>query len=80
MRPRKRLVLTNTADPPAGAILWPTDSAARNEWRDALEEMRDGFRRAYQQRPATARERAVVLLVDLLAGREQAPARLQLVG
>lgn len=67
VRPGRRTVMTNAADPPAGAVLWPTDSRDREAWRRAIVEMKDGFRRAYERRPATQREVAAGALMALLS-------------
>jgi hypothetical protein len=67
IRPGRRTILTNTKDAPAGAVRWPTDSTDRGGWQAAIFEVKDGFRRAYQDRPATRRELAV-LRVNVLLG------------
>jgi hypothetical protein len=61
-----RTVLTTTTNPPEGAVRWTTDSATRAIERDALLATRDGWRRAYQRRPATVRERSVTELLRAL--------------
>lgn len=71
VRPKESLVLTNTRDAPEGCVRWPTDSSDRIAWREAIFELKDEFRRAYQRRPATARERAVTILVDVLLVADQ---------
>lgn len=68
VRPGKPVVMTNTQDPPAGAVRWPTDSSDRIAWQAAIAGAKDGFRRAYECRPTTRRERAVSELVDVLIG------------
>lgn len=66
--PGRRTVLANTENAPATAVRWPTDSSDRASWQAAIEDVKDGFRRAYQGRPATRRERAVV---EALGGIER---------
>jgi hypothetical protein len=65
IRPGRRTILANTKDAPEGAVRWPTDSSDRAGWQAAILAVKDGFRRAYQDRPATRREQAV-LKVDVL--------------
>lgn len=72
IRPGKRMVMTNTRGAPYGALLWPTDSSDRIAWKAAIVESRDAFRRAYERRPATLRERSVVVLLGVL---DAPPAR-----
>lgn len=66
VRPGKRMVLSNTRDAPPGCVRWPTDSGERVAWRNALIELRDVFRRAYQGRPMTVREESAVKLALVL--------------
>lgn len=66
MRPGPSIVMTTTKAPPAGAILWPTDSSERLAWMSVLASVRDEVRRAYERRPATRREAAVVALVQTI--------------
>jgi len=66
MRPGLRLVMTNAEDPPAGAVLWPTDSRDREAWRKAIVGTKDAFRRAYLRRPPTRREMSASQLASLL--------------
>lgn len=77
VRPGRAVVMTTNTDPPAGGVLWPTDSRDRVQWRAEIGELKDDYRRAYEQRPATARERAVAalspLLTELSAAAERAP-------
>lgn len=66
VRPGERLTFTNTPAPPHGAIRWPTDSKVRIVERAAILETKDAWRRAYERRPATRRERSVVVLAQAL--------------
>lgn len=63
IRPGKAVVMTTTKNAPADAIRWPTDSTERIGWQQALVACRDHYRRAFERRPATRRERAVVVLL-----------------
>jgi hypothetical protein len=81
IRPGRRTILANTQDPPDGAVRWPTDSSDRAGWQAAIYAVKDGFRRAYQNRPATRREIAV-LKVNVVLGAADArgiapPARVR---
>lgn len=60
------MVLTSTKDAPATAARFPSDSDTRRVERTAILETRDEWRRAYERREPTARERAVTVLVSLL--------------
>lgn len=66
IRPGRRLVLTSTDAPPAGALRWPTDSSDRLAWRAAIFAIKDQYRRAYELRPATRRERSVTVLMAVI--------------
>jgi hypothetical protein len=74
IRPGKRTILSNTPDPPAGAVRWPSDSSDRAGWQVAIYGVRDGFRRAYQDRPPTRRELAVLKVTLLLSAADHRPA------
>jgi hypothetical protein len=50
-----------------GVVRWSTDSAIRHVERRAIIETRDAWRRAYEDRPLTSRERAVRSLLPLLS-------------
>jgi hypothetical protein len=62
VRPGKRVVMTNDADPPAGAVLWPSDRNDRIEWRAAILDAEEGWRRAYERAPRTSSDDALVVL------------------
>lgn len=66
IRPGKPLILANAPNPPNGAVRWPTDSSDRIAWQEAFKGIKDDLRRAYDRRPSTARERAVVHLARVL--------------
>lgn len=66
MRPGKPIIMVTAEDPPHGAIRWPTDSKERIAWQGALRSVKDSWRRTYQGRPATSRERAAVVLAEHL--------------
>lgn len=65
VRPKRPPVKTSTPLPerPAGCVLWPSDSAARNEWRAATDGVRDHWGRAYDGLPQTPAEKALMTLV-----------------
>jgi hypothetical protein len=66
MRPGKTIVMTTTPNPPAGAIRWPTDRNDRVTWQGALEEIREGFQRAYEGTPANVHEQGLAFLAPVL--------------
>lgn len=66
LRPGERAVMATATDPPSGAIRWPTDTTERIAWKTAIVDSRDVYRRAYEQRAPTHRERAVVTLMHVL--------------
>lgn len=68
VRPGKPVVMTTAKDAPVDAIRWPTDSTERIGWQAALLACRDDYRRAFERRPATSRERAVVSLMGVVDG------------
>jgi predicted nuclease of restriction endonuclease-like RecB superfamily len=68
-----------TPDEHPGVVRWSTDSAIRHVERQAIIETRDFWRRAYENRPPTSRERALASLLPLLTELVTAtdtPARL----
>jgi hypothetical protein len=70
-----RKVFTNTPQPPALALRWPSDMTMRQDSQKAILGSRDSFRRAYCREPPTPGDRAVVTLLDMLGERESdAPA------
>lgn len=54
-------------DRPADAVVWSTDTTDRNLARAAVEESREGWRRAYEGEPASRPEQALIVLSPLLA-------------
>lgn len=66
VRPHMPVLMSTAKAPPAGAVLWPTDTTERIAWRQAIADSRDVYRRAYEMREPTHRERAVVTLVGVL--------------
>jgi hypothetical protein len=59
VRPGLPLVMTNTPEPPAGAVRWPSDRNDRVESEQA-------WRRAYNREPPTRAENALAFLADAL--------------
>lgn len=47
---------------PAGCVLWQRDTFDRNNARDAMEEAKEGWRRAYEGAPPTRAEMALIML------------------
>lgn len=66
VRPGRPLVMSTSQNAPANVVLWPTDTRERLAWRTALFAAKDTYRRAYERRPVTHRENAVVLLAAVL--------------
>lgn len=66
LRPGLSIVMSNAVNPPATALRWPTDKPEREAWRAALTGSRPYWQRAYERRPVTAPERALVALADEL--------------
>jgi hypothetical protein len=74
MRPGRGVVMTNTPNPPAGAVRWPTDWNDRSEWMAALlgtEEpdengVREAWERAYKREAPARGENALAFLADAL--------------
>lgn len=70
VRPGETLVMVTTANPPAGAVRWPTDRNDRVTWQHAIKGAKDGWRRAYEREapaPAELALRALADSLDLLA-------------
>jgi len=59
------VVQTNTPNPPAGAVLWPTDGNQRIEWREVIEEGKEMWLRAYERRAPTKREGALPMVLEM---------------
>lgn len=70
VRPGKSIVMSNSKNPPAGAIRWPTDRSDREAWRGAILSSAEGWRRAYDREPPAARERALGVLADAIGALE----------
>lgn len=68
VRPGLPLILTNHKNPPADAIRWPTDTTDRHGWQQAIRESKVAYRRAFERRPPTPRERALERLAPALGG------------
>jgi hypothetical protein len=66
VRPRKRVVMTNDPDPPPHAVRWPSDRNDRVEWRDAILDAKEGWRRAYEQVERSPFDEALLVLADFL--------------
>lgn len=62
VRPGKTVVMTNTPNPPAGAVRWPSDRNDRVTWQAATLDAKDGWRRAYDREPPSKQEAALALL------------------
>lgn len=75
VRPGRPLVMSTTKHPPAGAVLWPTDTTERLGWKAALLAARDAYRRAYECRPMTHRENAVIALMRAIDRAAPIPVR-----
>lgn len=70
IRPDRPPVMISTPAhliPEYPCVIWPTDSADRNLWRGATAQAKEGWRRAYEQTPATRPEAALNLLAPVLA-------------
>jgi hypothetical protein len=77
------LIMTTHPNPPAGAVRWPTDQFDRTTWKMAIEDSKDGWRRAYHDLPAPPEESALrilapgldraVLALDAAAASELGP-------
>lgn len=61
-RPARRLPRVADPDPPEGAVLWPGDTADRNNWYHALMWGKESWRCVYEGMPSTSRESALTLL------------------
>lgn len=59
------LVTTETPSPPPTAIVWPRDSADRNNWITAIRGTKEGWRRAYLAEPEAPGDRALSVLAEL---------------
>lgn len=70
VREDKPVVMTTTADPPAGAVRWPTDPSERKAWRAAIVDSRAGWKRAYERQDAPVCEQALGLLGDSIGALE----------
>lgn len=68
VRPEKwqTLVMVTDPDPPEGCVLWPTDPKDRKDWRAAILQTQDGWRRSFERTPASRPERAVAELAAVL--------------
>jgi hypothetical protein len=66
LRPGMAIVMSTTAAAPATAVRWPTDRSDRDAWKQAIEDSREAWRRAYYGQPATIPERSLVVLGDML--------------
>lgn len=68
VRPEKwqRIVMVTDREPPEDCVLWPTDPKDRREWRSAILQTRDGWRRSFERLPKTSRDSAVAVLADML--------------
>lgn len=67
VRPGAPPILVTSEQPwPSGCVIWPSDSADRNNWRLATDRAIDGWRRAYEGVPATQQEKALRILEPLL--------------
>ena len=70
LRPDLPIVMSNARSAPVTALRWPTDKTEREAWRDALSSSKETWERAYEERPVTRSEAALVLLWRELAGEE----------
>jgi hypothetical protein len=61
-RPARRLPRVADPDPPEDAVLWPGDTADRNNWYHAIVWGKESWRRVYEGLPALRGESAVSLL------------------
>lgn len=71
IRPGRTIVMVTTKNPPAGAVLWPTDRNDRVTWMGAIEDSKEGWRRAYVKAPPTIHEAALRLLAPGLAALDE---------
>lgn len=64
VRPGRPPVRTTTPDEEklAGAIVWPHDSQDCRSWRDATDDAREGWARAYANLPASQNEESLGVL------------------
>lgn len=70
LRPGRPPILVTMKQPwPTGCVVWPSDSWDRNGWRDATLQIKEGWRRAYNQDPATPQENAIRILEPILTAR-----------
>lgn len=66
VRPGRTMVMVTHARPPSGAVLWPTDRNAREEWRVAIMGSQEGWRRAFERAAPSRAEEAIAFLGDAL--------------
>lgn len=68
LRPGERVPLVTEANVPAGAVRWPTDNTTRHAWRAVLldDQVREAWRRAYEDLPPSRGELALVVLLSAL--------------
>jgi hypothetical protein len=52
-----------------GCVVWPSDSQENIQWRAAILESEEGWRRAYEGWSPEPREKALAILAPLLAGQ-----------
>ena len=69
MRPGERAPLVTDPSAPDSVVRWPSDRGARIGWRTALldDQVREAWRRAYEDLPPTRGELAIALLLSALA-------------
>lgn len=67
------LIVSGSERPP-GAVLWPTDTKDRRTWLGAVDESKDGWRRAYEGAEAPRREHALVRLSPMFEAMDRIAA------
>jgi hypothetical protein len=79
-RGRGAVVTTRTplAKRPELCVIWPGDTGDRNAWREAVEETKDAWRRAYLGEPPSRLELALSVLCGVIDdGESRLPVRYQ---
>lgn len=76
IRPQRALVMVTTANPPRGAVRWPTDRNDRLSWQDAIRSSKAGWHRAYERKAPTVAEAALMLLAPALEALDEAAERI----
>lgn len=73
MQTGEAIVMVTDADPPAGAVRWPTDPRERKAWQLAIAETREAWRRSFERARPTSGDVAFVFLMDAIGMPIHAP-------